>query len=641
MAEAVVTLRVDATSATTALRNVQNQTNKLSNASRGATKSLHGTSVAAKGLGASLAASLGPLLSIGAAFATVSNALGTFTARDRDVKILEQGLRNLGAGTTTLNELQEAADKFGKTTLFNEEDFTRGFNLLTSFRAIGTDAYERVAQSAADIAQVNQVDVSTSFMQLAKALQDPERNLSNLNRSGIAFTKTQQDVIKELMKTNRVSEAHAMILDIVDESYNQLAQAAAGGFAGSVDTLGESFRDFSETLGKLLIPVIEPAIKGLTTFLNFLNTEGGQAVIILTTLGGAAKALSLALPLLSAGMLKVAAAGGVLTVALNAIPFVALATAAGLLTTQIIKTKNAQKELSDAIKEGASEDVEAALKKQRDLYDEIDKRLQKTTGRSKKALEDKLKEIQANIDALEGRNEILEKEKEITAEKEKQNEEAKKAEEAIKKQDEAAAKLKERFMEIGKSIEEGVVQNLTDAVMGTKSLAEAAKAVLDDLKRQLIELAMQQAVSGLGNFIGNALGSLIPGGGGGAGSTLASSADLGAAATKMTNIPSGADLLKGSFNITPKAKGGPVNAGGNFLVGEKGPELFTPSKGGTIIPNKSLGGQSIVNNININVDASGTSVESDEDQGNEFGERLAAAVQAVIVNEKRSGGLLA
>jgi hypothetical protein len=241
VAEAVVTLRVDATNATTALRNVQNQTNKLSNASRGATKSLHGTSAAAKGLGASLAAAIAPIASITGAFALLNNSVGTFLARERDIKILEQGLTNLGASAGDLRDLQTVADALGKTTLFNEEDFTRGFNLLTSFRNIGVDSYERVAQAAADIAQVNQVDVSTSFMQLAKALQDPERNLSNLNRSGIAFTKQQTEVIKQLMKTNKVAEAHAMILDIVDESYNKLAQAAAGGFAGSVDTLGESF----------------------------------------------------------------------------------------------------------------------------------------------------------------------------------------------------------------------------------------------------------------------------------------------------------------------------------------------------------------------------------------------------------------
>lgn len=43
-----------------------------------------------------------------------------------------------------------------------------------------------------------------------------------------------------------------------------------------------------------------------------------------------------------------------------------------------------------------------------------------------------------------------------------------------------------------------------------------------------------------------------------------------------------------------RADGGPVTRGGTFLVGERGPELFTPSTSGTIIPNERLGGGSTV-----------------------------------------------
>jgi hypothetical protein len=75
------------------------------------------------------------------------------------------------------------------------------------------------------------------------------------------------------------------------------------------------------------------------------------------------------------------------------------------------------------------------------------------------------------------------------------------------------------------------------------------------------------------------------------------------------------------------------------MVGEKGPELFTPSRSGSIIPNNAMGG--VVNNIVVNVDASGTSVEGNDSESNQFGEQLAAAIQAEIINQKRSGGLLA
>jgi hypothetical protein len=45
-----------------------------------------------------------------------------------------------------------------------------------------------------------------------------------------------------------------------------------------------------------------------------------------------------------------------------------------------------------------------------------------------------------------------------------------------------------------------------------------------------------------------------------------------------------------------KAGGGAVTAGNTYLVGERGPELFTPGSGGSITPNNALGG-----NITLNV----------------------------------------
>jgi hypothetical protein len=60
-------------------------------------------------------------------------------------------------------------------------------------------------------------------------------------------------------------------------------------------------------------------------------------------------------------------------------------------------------------------------------------------------------------------------------------------------------------------------------------------------------------------------------------------------------------LLNSVFSLTGasalptlgfKAAGGPVNAGSPYIVGENGPELFTPSQAGRIIPNHAMGGGS-------------------------------------------------
>jgi len=177
--------------------------------------------------------------------------------------------------------------------------------------------------------------------------------------------------------------------------------------------------------------------------------------------------------------------------------------------------------------------------------------------------------------------------------------------EAEKKAKEEADKLKDKFMKIGEDIEKGIVSNLADAVEGTKTLAEAAVSVLNDLKRKLIEVAIQQAVSGIGGKIGGFLGKIFSG---------------------------------------KKERGGRVNAGGAFLVGERGPEILQMgSKGGNIIPNSQIGGggDSVVNNISVSVDASGSAVSGSSAGGNELGQQIAVAIQTELIKQKRAGGLLA
>jgi uncharacterized coiled-coil DUF342 family protein len=56
-----------------------------------------------------------------------------------------------------------------------------------------------------------------------------------------------------------------------------------------------------------------------------------------------------------------------------------------------------------------------------------------------------------------------------------------------------------------------------------------------------------------------------------------------------------------------RASGGPVSAGGAYIVGEEGPEMFVPSQSGTILPNN------VVNNFNmtVNTNAPSSTVISD------------------------------
>jgi hypothetical protein len=114
-------------------------------------------------------------------------------------------------------------------------------------------------------------------------------------------------------------------------------------------------------------------------------------------------------------------------------------------------------------------------------------------------------------------------------------------------------------------------------VLLTKPL-EVLKAPMEALKRGLDALAsplnaLKKAIESISGLFG--------GGGGGGGGGI------------VGTITSGVKSVASALGF---ADGGSVRGGRTILVGEKGPELFTPPSNGTIIPNHELGsGQTVVN----------------------------------------------
>ncbi|MGE0408975.1 MAG: tape measure protein [Amphiplicatus sp.] len=105
-------------------------------------------------------------------------------------------------------------------------------------------------------------------------------------------------------------------------------------------------------------------------------------------------------------------------------------------------------------------------------------------------------------------------------------------------------------------------------------------------------------------------------------------------------LPAG--IMADPNGIAPgRARGGPVDRGRPYVVGEEGPELFVPGSSGSIVPNGELAGVTISASIVVNQNGSAeSSVRSDHSDGNRFGEALVAAVRSVVIDETRPGGAI-
>jgi len=653
VAEAVVRLRVDASGATRALNGVQNQTNRLQNSFNGLR-----TAIAATGI-----------TLIGRQAVRTS---ATFEKLNVRLRLLTKSSRDFAKSQQIATDAQKAFGLSATEALEGVTDITaRLAPLGTSVEDIRTVFFG--FNTAAKLAGASAIESSNAFRQLAQALGsgrlagDEFRSVSEQVPTVLAPIAEELGVtIGELKKLAADGKLTSDVVlralgRIGTEGSGFLKQLLANDPTQVFKNFSNATEDLSRRFGDELRPAVESVTKNLTLLINklleFSNSDAGKVAILVTKIAVAAKLLAVSIPIVTGavtallaklsmvgkvslitsqglvgvkatallaagGVTKTTLAIGALKVAMLALPIGILIAAVGGLATQFMKVRREAKEFQSIIAEGSGDEVQKALKKQQDALGEIDKRLAKAKGRAEQSLERQRREIEQNIEALVKRQETLGVEQKILEEQKKQNEEKAKAAELTKKQQEETEKLKEKFMEVGMSIEQGVVQNLTDAAMGTKTLGQAAISVLNDLKRKLIEVAMQQAVSGLGNFLGTALGSIFGGG------------------VTKTPTPSLTPAQQVSRFTFMKENGGPVRANEPYIVGERRPELFVPSRSGTILPSVPMGGASVVNNIVINVDASGTAVQGNDAESNQLGGLIASVVQATIIDEQRAGGLL-
>ena len=205
--------------------------------------------------------------------------------------------------------------------------------------------------------------------------------------------------------------------------------------------------------------------------------------------------------------------------------------------------------------------------------------------------------------------------------------------ELINLENELELEISQRTDVVNKELEKKI-EKLRIARDTQAQVVENTKALIDPL-RQVSGIIAQDMGNGikelirgtstLGDLLNNVLNKMIDG-----------FLNLGIFGNFGGTFQKGSGLL----GLIPgfRANGGPVKAGGSYVVGERGPEMFRPGVSGTITPNHALGGST---NIVVNVDASGSSVEGDEQGGRELGRMISAAIQSELLTQKRPGGLLA
>ena len=612
MAESVVTLRVDASGATRALQGVQNRTNALE-------RSFGGLKAAIGGVGLGLLARQAVRTSIN--FDKLNLRLGLLTKATGDFSAAQK-------------IATDAQNLFGLSATEALEGVT---NITARLKPLGVSLEDiRTTfigfNTAAKLGGANAQEASNAFRQLAQALGsgrlagDEFRSVSE--QIPLILKPLADELDVDVGKLKELAAQGKLTSDVVIRALRQLGKQGGEDLKAILENdptqvfknLSNEAENLSRAVGEQLTPAILPVIRALTELTKasdeFVNSPIAKTAAIYAAIAFAAKGVSVLLPILAAGLIKVAAAGGVLTIALNALPFAAIAVGIGAVTTALIKNITEQKKFIKALQEGDKAALKSELNRlfitRQKLLQRLGTAQENNNKRAEASLKRQLAELNKNYDQVQKR---LLTEIDKTNEIDKQNKKLQEQEELQKKNQEAAAKLKEKMTAVGEEIETSIKGNLRDAITGAQSFGQAMTNVLNRIRDKIIDAQIDKILGNFGeNFGASASGGKRKGLGGFLGG-----------------------ILGGLF----RANGGPVKAGKPYIVGERQPELFVPRTSGTILPSTDIGGgDNTTNMVTVNVDASGSSVAGNSTDAQALGAALGAAVQAQLIKEKRPGGLL-
>jgi len=275
--------------------------------------------------------------------------------------------------------------------------------------------------------------------------------------------------------------------------------------------------------------------------------------------------------------------------------------------------------LKAQVTRGTEDEKAVALKQKQIDMQKIENKLL-IENENLKSLKMSGKANEAEIEVLEEKIKNLEREYELV--QLIANERINAADPAISRMDELNRKMRDlndtakQAVILSKAMGESFEDSFKGIIKGTMTVADAFRNMLNkiadyflDAAAQMVAIQFQKGILGLFSNLFNF------------------------STTPLNDVQSTPMLA---------ANGGPVGMRQPYIVGERGPELFVPNQSGNIIPNHDLagiggGGMNIV----VNVDASGSNVEGDEDEGRALGIALSAAIETELIKQKRPGGLLA
>lgn len=216
-------------------------------------------------------------------------------AAEKNLSQMTAVLKSTGdASGMTKEKLVELAEAQSKLTTYSAETTEKAENMLLTFTNIKSSVFPQTIQATEDMATAMHMDATQAALQLGKALNDPAKGYSKLQRVGVTFTASQVKTIKAMEKAGNTAGAQKIILQELEKEYGDSAKAAGSTLTGQIQRMENNIKSSGVQIMGALLPVIQnlmPSIvKGVQGLSNKIQAHKAQIVTAFSAIGNFIKA---------------------------------------------------------------------------------------------------------------------------------------------------------------------------------------------------------------------------------------------------------------------------------------------------------------------------------------------------------------
>ena len=184
-----------------------------------------------------------------------------------------------GAAGFSAEEIEKQAKDLSKSIVNGRSEIMDAQGMLLSFTGIKGGIFSEATAAVSDFATFYKMDMTSAALDIGKALNDPEKGMTKLQRQGVTFTEQQKEQIKNYEKQGQLAKAQEVILKELNTEFGGQAKAFAMTDEGKLQMAAKAWGSIKLQVGEVFSKIQVSLIPAFQSFVKMIKEGFNSAPV--------------------------------------------------------------------------------------------------------------------------------------------------------------------------------------------------------------------------------------------------------------------------------------------------------------------------------------------------------------------------